>query len=176
MRGRRIDECHGQLATLDAIVFFSAAILVSSVLLSYDLSGTKDSGVGPTQDPANLLDVFLRASIGKEIVLELGEHVTIRSDDQIGECMILEIGALSQGMPLTVFQPLNQEFSIALDRLCDTTFRYRLVVQNADSEEVLQVGMDVDRECGNIFASSMSMRDVRGADYLVILSIFAEGS
>lgn len=170
MSGRRGADSGGQLATLDAIVFFSAAILVSSVLLSYGLEATKGAEIRPTRDPANMLDVFLRASIGVDITLDLSERVVVRSNEQIGECLAIELRELVGGSPVESFLPLNQQLSNVLLRLCGHSLQHRLVVLDKSSHEVLAIGMDLDRGARNAFASSMELRD-DGMDYVVILVI-----
>jgi hypothetical protein len=171
LSGRHRFDCHGQLATLDAIVFFSAAILVSSVLLSYGIEARDSAEIGPTRDPANLLEVFLKASVGVDLTLDLGVRVTVRSNEQIGECLSIELRGLSEGIPVKAFLPLNQQLSEALNRLCGLSFHHRLVVLDQASEEVLAIGMDIDGDARNVFASSMNMRDVDGSDYLVMMVI-----
>lgn len=171
MSGKLRADRQGQLATLDAIVFFSAAILVSSVLLSYGLETPQSAEIRPTRDPANLLEVFLRASVGADIILDLGERTVIRSNEQIGECLNIEVRGLFEGLPVKAFLPLNQQFSDALERLCGLSLQHRLVVLDQTSEEVLAIGMDIDGDAKNAFASSMDMRDVDGTDYLVMLVI-----
>jgi len=173
LSGRHLADRQGQLATLDAVVFFSAAILVSSVLLSYGLEAPQIADFRPTRDPANMLDVFLRASVGVEIILDLGERAVIRNNEQIGECLNIELRGLSEGLPVKAFLPLNEQFSDTLQRLCGLSFHYRLVVLDQTSKEVLAIGMDIDRDARNAFASSMDMRDVDGTDYLVMLVISA---
>ena len=171
MSGRHRANRQGQLATLDAIVFFSAAIVVSSVLLSYGLEAPQSAEIRSTRDPANLLEVFLRASVGVDIILDLGERAVIRSNEQMGECLAIELRGLSEGLPVKAFLPLNQQFSDALQRLCGLSFHHRLVVLDQTSEEILAIGMDIDGDARNAFASSMDMRDVDGTDYLVMLVI-----
>ncbi len=171
MSGRKRADLQGQLATLDAIVFFSAAILVSSVLLSYGLAPPQGAEIRPTKDPANVLDVFLRASVGVEVTLDLGERLVVGSNEQIGECLNIELRGLSEGMPIKAFLPLNQQFSDALQRLCGLALHPRLVVLDQTSEEVLAIGMDAGGDARNAFASSTKMRDVDGSDYLVMLVI-----
>lgn len=171
MSGRHRADRQGQLATLDAIVFFSAAILVSSVLLSYGLETPQSAEIRPTRDPANLLEVFLRASVGVDIILDLGERAVIRSNEQMGECLNIELRGLSEGLPVKAFLPLNEQFSDTLQRLCGLSFHHRLVALDPTSEEVLAIGMDIEGDARNAFASSMVMRDVDGTDYLLMLVI-----
>jgi hypothetical protein len=174
--GRDRADRQGQLATLDAIVFFSAAMVVSSVLLSYGLEAPQLAETGPGHDPANVLEVFLEASVGTTIVLDPGERTTIRENEQIGECLGIELSELSEGMPLSAFLPLNLRFSDILDRLCGLSCPHRLTVLDETSEQVLAIGTDIAAVTGDAFASSMDMRDVNGIDYVVILIILTGAS
>jgi hypothetical protein len=54
-----------------------------------------------------VLDVFLTASVGVEIILDIGERVVIRNNEQIGECLNIELRGLSEGLPVKAFLPLN---------------------------------------------------------------------
>jgi len=153
------------------MVFFSAAILVSSVLLSYGIDATQSAESRSSRDPANVLEVFLMSSIGVEIVLDLGERIVIGSNEQVGECLNIELSGLSEGMPVSGFLPLNQQFSDALQRLCGPSSIYRLVALDQASTEVMAIGTDLGADAENAFASSVDMRDVDGMDYLVMLVI-----
>jgi hypothetical protein len=171
LSGKRRAARGGQLATLDAIVFFSASILVSSVLLTYGIEATETTETKPTRNPANLLEVFLMASIGVSMNLDLGERAVIRSNEQIGDCLSIELRGLSQGLPEEAFLPLNHQLSIVLQRLCGLSVVHRLVVLDHTSEEVLAIGMDIDRSARNVFASSIDLGDIDGKGYLVMLVI-----
>lgn len=173
MSGRLGEDSHGQLATLDAIVFFSAALLASSVILSYGLGAHEVTIAGACRDPGDLLEVFLGASVGEELVLDLPERTVIGSNERIGECLNLELCSVLAGTSGEAFLPLNQLLSEALDRLCGPMLHHRLVMLDSGSDEVLAMGPDVGADARDAYASSTVMRDVSGADYLLVLILAA---
>jgi len=153
------------------MVFFTAAILVSSILLSYGIDATQSAESRSSRDPANMLEVFLMASIGVDTTIDLGEGIVIGGNEQVGECLNIELHGLSEGLPVSVFMPLNQQLSDVLQRLCGPSYLYRLVALDQASTEVMAIGADIGRDSENAFASSVDMRDVDGMDYLVMLVI-----
>ena len=157
-------------------MFFSAAMLVSSILLSYGVGTPSRPELGPNQDPANLLEVFLRSSVGFDVTLSPGEDLVVRSHDQVGECIMVELEALGKGLPIEVFLPLNQHLSDVLERICDSSHGHRLTVSSNASGEVLVFGSDVVEGARNAFAGSMILHALDGKDYLAVLVISARPS
>ncbi len=117
MSGRRRFGRGGQLALMDAMVFFAVAMLASSVLLSYSRSQPLDplgdaDGAG---DPAEVLRVFLRASVGAEI--ELWDGLTIAGCEPVADCLMAEACWISQGAAPSSFEELDIVLLAMLEKI-----------------------------------------------------------
>ena len=169
MFGRPREKCAGQLATLDAIVFFSAAILVSSTLLAY---ATPQGDAGFTEldiDPASLLEVLLRASIGEEIHVSVGGLAQIRGNDEIGECLMAEVHALREGVDPLAFVDLNRVVGRIMASVCGPCVNpYLVVLEKEDNCVVLAVPYAVV-DARDAFASSIDLVDIDGSKCIVEL-------
>jgi len=169
LHGRLHEEYAGQLATLDAIVFFGAAILVSSTLLAYAMPASDAGVVELDIEPASMLEVLLRASIGEDIRLSVGGPALIRENDEIGECLIAEVHALREGVNPLAFADLNRAFGHVMDSVCGPCIDAQLVVlEKEDNYVVLEVPHKVS-EVTNAFASSIELVDADGSRYIVEL-------
>ena len=113
MSGPSDGRTSGQLALMDAMVFFAASIVISSAILSQtfreDLSATDASVQETLPDPASLLAILLRTSIGTELVLDFGKGFVVHPDTTVGEVLSVEVPALSSGVDEIVFSGLNRE-------------------------------------------------------------------
>lgn len=121
---RRIGQS-GQLALMDALVFFMVAMAISSVLLYYSGLGTTwtedDLGQGMS-DPHEILGVLLRSSIGREITVSLEVPRYISWDTEVGVCMLLEAEAIVDGMAPEAFEELNKTVLDILRSLCNPVY------------------------------------------------------
>lgn len=170
MFGSHRPDRSGQLATLDAIVFFAAAMVISGVLLSYARSGTVERpDAVPYPDPENLLEVFLRASIGQTVTLDIGGSVVVRGNDPIGECLLMESRALTEGLPVEPFRPMNDIFLETLEESCGPGFQPRISVLTCEGAEILSIGARSPPLVREAFAGSSELYDEDGMCYLVVL-------
>lgn len=112
MSGARVGNGGGQLALLDAIVFFSVAILISSLILSQSyaesLEGPQYSDSCYGCDASSVFEVLLRSSIGETIVVDGLRTFTIHSEATVCECLSMELSALISGEQEDAFESLNE--------------------------------------------------------------------
>lgn len=96
---------------MDAVVFFSVAVLISSILLSRTLHEYRDEITAPefeaAYDASSFLEVLLRGSIGESMGLDTTALITIRPTTTVGECLAMEAAALLDGELPDAFQEMN---------------------------------------------------------------------
>lgn len=169
MLGKPHTDCAGQLATLDAIVFFSASILVSSTLLAYALPEGERGLDEIDIDPASMLEVLLRASVGEEIRLEVNGMALIRANDEIGECLMAEVHALGEGVDIAAFDALNGALARIMNSVCGPCISPHLSVLDKEDDSVVLALPDLASDSRNAFASSLELTDLDGSRYIVEL-------
>jgi hypothetical protein len=96
---------------MDALVFFAISMVISSVFLSQaylDSRGGDSEIDGDARlDPASILAVLLRTSIGANLTLDLDKELRVRPTDSVGECLSVEALAVASGVPSETFDVLN---------------------------------------------------------------------
>lgn len=120
----------GQLALLDAMVFFSIAMLVSSILV-LQTEACSDAAVGisdgsPTS-VGGMLAALMTASIGQPVKIDLGPGLTVLGQESVAECLSAELYALGSGSGPALFAELNEAVLGLLDSLTLAAFRGWLV-------------------------------------------------
>ena len=171
MSGKIGDE--GQLALMDAMVFFVAAIAVSGVLVSsVETSPSSEGNSQPGVNVDEALAVILHSSLGSDIeVLVGGENVTLSRNDAIVDCLLLEAHAIAEGDDVAGFVRLNLMvmdimttiFMPYLEpsfRLLDTSGRIPIVLVSIPSE-----WPDVQLA----YAAGAKISDASGGEFLVQL-------
>ena len=125
MSGELDDDEKGQLALLDAVVFFLIATTVSAFVwceanlrgeLSEDLAGQT------TPRTAEMLSSFLSASISRFLVLELPQKVVIREETTISECISYEAECVLGGLEQSLFAPVNHALEDVLENLAGSSW------------------------------------------------------
>ncbi len=170
MSGRPHWREGGQLAALDAMVFFAAALVVSCLILSYDTDSSVGGGGGICIDPDEALSVFLDASVGSEVALQIGDPIVIRPVDQAGECLLVELQALSEGLQASAFDPLNEILCGILADICEP-YKWNLSVLVDPAYCILALGCDSVDDAVSVFAGSTNLEDHRGRTYLAVLTV-----
>lgn len=114
---------------MDAIVFFIAAMAISTVVLSYSVpsSGQVDSLDGDL-NAGEILDVFLRASVCERLTLQVGRPILVDGHEDVAACLALEISALDAGIAESAFAGLNSILERTLISVCSQAFDPHLVV------------------------------------------------
>ncbi|MDH3364790.1 MAG: hypothetical protein OEM29_02125 [Thermoplasmata archaeon] len=101
----------GQLALMDAMVFFAVAILISSLqLCMYRVEAVPDDvNANPASrcNPESILPVFLKASLGARCVVQLDRPLDVPAHTTVSECLAAEATAVLRGEPVDSFDSLN---------------------------------------------------------------------
>lgn len=173
MSGRLDRRCEAQLAVLDAVVFFIAAMAISTVLMSYVRTGVDQSldDKGGRSDPAEVLQAFMRASIGERVTLQIDTQVCIEPSEDVASCLAAEIAALRQGVAPEVFANLDSLMERILRSVSSPALEpHLLVLEPGDPspKTLLTLGGVPGRgECS--YASSCTLGMQGGAECLVEL-------
>lgn len=142
MYGEADDE--GQLAVLDAMVFFSIAGLVASMIMCQATGAWRSQdGFGDDLecgiDPGVLLRAFLPASIGQGITLTGPPALEVRPHDSVAECLLAQVQAILVGSDID-FSPLNEVLLGNLEDLCPPGWAPHLSVYwDGSSEPLLKI-------------------------------------
>ncbi len=106
---------------MDAIVFFSVALLISSIMLSRTYHEYRDEVEAPEFDAAydasSFLEVLLRGSIGEGMSLNITGHITTRPTITVGECLAMEASALLDGESADAFRGMNDLILVIAGRM-----------------------------------------------------------
>ena len=173
---RRWIDRHGQLALVDAVVFFTAMLLVSGILVAFcrtDSQAYSPVNNGSRNDPATVLQVFLKTSLGASVGLLHPTPVTLESRSEAAECLAVEVHAIGHGIPVSSFKPLNDLLLGVLETVCGPSQLPCLEVlrlADAQPEVVLRLGVEAS-EASSIRASSVELPGTGGADYFVTLEL-----
>lgn len=172
MSGKSDDD--GQLALLDAMVFFAIALVISSSLLglSRDRSGESDDR---WQMPfvESALKAFLGASLGERVILALDGGVVLEPWERVGGCLMAELHSIRDGLPESEFGPLNAVLLSTLDGIVPGPFTYSLLAYEPSSspEPLLCLSKEGCTATGDRYASSVPMSDQDGAELLLVLEL-----
>lgn len=179
MRGKSWHARDGQLALLDAMVFFAIAMLVTDVCFSY-LVQTSTSGLDRPGiercDPGTILGVFLEASLGRSIVIPSSPEAELERGDQVSDCILVEMECIEGGGDPLVFASLNELFLGILLRICPPGMSPLLVSYCAArliGEPVLIVSDPTwtTHERADVRAASATMSSSEQHVYLVVLKL-----
>lgn len=111
MSPRRESSDRGQLALMDAMVFFAVMLLICSLQLSMCREeGVYDDmhfGLAGRSDPDSVLPVLLKASIGVRCFVNLESQLEVLACTTVAECLAAEAVAVLRGAPLDSFDELN---------------------------------------------------------------------
>jgi hypothetical protein len=138
---RRIGQS-GQLALMDALVFFMVAMAISSILLYYSssgITGTQDDHGQGMSDPHEILGVLLRSSIGREITVSQDVPRHISWDNEVSVCLLLEAEAIVDGMPPEAFDELNDAVLDLLRSLCNPVYEPFLSVMAVEDSGTARI-------------------------------------
>lgn len=157
---------------MDSMVFFAAALAVCGVLVSYarplveprtDLQGDAD--------PAEILRVLLRASIGRPVSIDLEGSYRLDGTEDVATCIAVEVRALSSGASQMVFSSLNAIILEMMNSLCNPVFKPFLIVYDLDDglpSPVLKLPYE-EADSENRYASSTEIPGDDGNPYKAIL-------
>lgn len=122
MSGSLRAEEDGQLAVMDAVVFFAIAALVSSMTFSFAASTTgSDHAVlqdSLAESASEILGVFMRCSVGIALSVGLDPPVTVPGSEQVSDLLSCELEALLLGWPEAAFGHVNGALLDLLESMC----------------------------------------------------------
>jgi len=172
LHGDRFRRESGQLALLDALVFFSIAILVSGVMISYVGFSSGDAMTGacePPRDVAEVLSALMAASIGSAVESQTGLEVS--GHESIAECLSAELYALSLNVERQMFDGLNAAIGEAVEPLSGPLFDWLIIVVDPDgsSDEPCLVIPESHALSSLAYAASTELPCSDGVLYTVIL-------
>lgn len=172
MSGRLKKDRRGQLALMDSMVFFAAALAVCGVLASYarPLVEPRTDPQGDA-DPAEILPVLLRASIGRQVSIDLESSYNLDGTEDVATCIAVEVHALSSGANQEVFSSLNAIILEMMTSLCNPAFEPFLIVYDLDDglpSPILKLPHE-ETDSENRFASSTEVPGDDGNPYKAIL-------
>lgn len=164
----------GQLAFMDAMVFFAIAMLLSGALLAQVRSASDEYSVvvgGAEVDAANMLEVLMAVSIGQTLAITLEKTIVIASHEQVSECLRAELHALASGAEPEAFDALNEAVAEALRALAGPCMRASLVASfgEGSSDEPL---LEIPGRChpaGLAYASSVDLPCGDGVVFKILL-------
>ena len=172
MYGKSRTRDTGQLAVLDAVVFFSSALVISSLLLYYGLGqGSPVIIEKIAEDPSEILAVYLRASLGTTVLLPGNPEVVVRETDTVGDCLLAEASSLSRGDEPIRFSLLNSILCGALDSVCGLCVNPHLLVENVSDGAIVIALPDLPGEATDARAASMEL-EADGNIFLFELVLF----
>ena len=174
MSGRSKRAHFGQLALLDAVVFFVIAIAVSSMMFYYANGEAVSRAPAAPEgqfDPDAVFRVFLHASLGEEIILELDGGTRISASSEIAECIQIELGALVLGADVGHFEALNERLLMILKATCSTLLTPYLLVTwfHEEGNEILLVLPGAPPHSHTRYASSVELPGMNGSAFLLTL-------
>lgn len=174
MYGKPGRSTRGQLALMDAVVFFVIAMTISCILVYYARAELARPGARPSDDqsdPEAVLQVFLRASLGEDVVLDLNGGARVSAGSEIAECITVEVDALVLGANLSDFRPLNERYVATLEAICSPVMEPYLVATHLSEEgERLMFSIPGDLpSSGTRYASSAELPCKDGSLFLLTL-------
>ena len=159
---------------MDAVVFFVIAIAISSMMFYY----VREEAVhAPSMrpegqsDPEAVLRVFLRASLGEEIVLEMGREIHVSAYTDIAECLQIELDALALGAAVGDFAPINERLCEILNETCSAVLDpYLVSVQLLGEGNKRMFSLPSEPpDSGTRYASSVKLAGADGSTFLLTL-------
>lgn len=174
MSGRDRGSSFGQLALMDAVVFFVIAIAISSMMFYY---AREEAIHAPSMrpegqsDPEAVLRVFLRASLGEEIVLDLDREIHVSANSEIAECLQIELDALTLGAAVSDFAPMNERLSEILEATCSAVMDpYLVSLQLLSEGDKWMFSLPCEPpDSSTRYASSTELAGADGSTYLLML-------
>lgn len=168
-----------QLALMDALMFFTAAMVISAVLSGYVGRGPAAAGpVAGSSDAEDILRVFLRASLGTKVTIGWPHEVILSGAESVGECLASEASALCAGCPSAAFGELNACLLSAAKNLTGPRFcPYILVFESERNSTSPCIALpEVPTADKNLLAGSALLPAIDGLEFVVVLVLYPAAS
>jgi len=160
---------------MDAVVFFVIAMAISGMMFYYargEVVQSPSMRLDGQADPEAVLRVFLHASVGEEMVLEIDGEIHVPAYSEISECLRIELDALALGGNLTDFASMNERLFGILESICSAALDpYLTAVRLLDegNQRILSLPSGPP-DSDTLYASSAELPSVdAGSAYLLTL-------
>lgn len=166
----------GQLAAMDAVLFFLIAGAISSLML-VNVLGSQDPGDLGREETlsgraAEMLRSFLDASLGRKVVLFVDEsELVVSPASRIADCICAELAGLENGVDQVAFSDLNVALCSALDSMAGASVTAYICVhdmEDASTWPVLSLPAPPP-DSPNVYGSSCVLGDGLAARYVAVL-------
>lgn len=141
MSTRTAHDSVGQIALMDAMVFFAVALLICSIQLSTYREGAEpDDQFAESDgrsDPGCVLPVFLRASIGTATSVRVDCGLAVPAHTTISDCLAAEATALVRGVTEDAFSDLNRLILGAAKNLSHPTMNPHVILNHHTEHGVI---------------------------------------
>lgn len=134
-------------------------------------NGTEEEGAAGFCDPADLLVVLMRASVGTSMELNTSPSVTVTGYEEFSEVLSFELDELDSGTPIELFAEFNDILCGTLSGACTPAMEPHLVAFREDGsyDEPLLAVPSVPDPTALAFAGSVTLPSQLGGLYIVIL-------
>ena len=135
----------GQLALMDALVFLTVALVVSSMMLEQVGGPTEEGSFFGNDFPYmtnEVLTVVMRASLGEQVTVELWQRFVLPAETSFGEVLLLEAMAVLEGGDEAAFEEVETLLLGVLDSLLGPSLRGHLLVVVCEDVETTVVAIE----------------------------------
>ena len=179
MYGERERGRAGQLALMDAMVFFALTMLICSVqLLQLHRELSADDSLDLAEgrrNPLGLLRAFLGTSIGCRMTLDMVPEVVVRPETKVADCLVTEAICLIDGGAASVFDEMNRAL-LAIVANASARFALSCLCVDSSTEGVgsrlLTLGHCDEASGGNSYAASSELMTYGSSRITVTLVLF----
>ena len=131
----------------------------------------REDGSAGFCDPADLLAVLMRASVGTSMEFDTSPSVTVTGYEEFSEVLSFELDELDSGTPVELFAEFNDHLCGTLSGACTPAMEPHLVAFREDGsydELVLAIPSAPD-PTALAFAGSVTLPRQSGGQYIVVL-------
>jgi len=157
---------------MDALVFFSVAMLVSAAMLAHVPSPSGEA-MSPSGNPPVCVDEMLEAILATSIgqVPGVGGGFELTGREPVSECLSAELYALASGIDVLEFACLNDAVGDIMGSVCGQAFCPHLIVihPSGSSDEPCLAVPGPCGPCRIAYASSAELPCEDGLLYTVTL-------
>jgi len=169
--GKRRRDDGGQLALLDAMVFFAVSSMICATMASHAVNRSQALEAAALGEPNTdeMLSVFLSASVGASIGLE-GLSVELAGYESFSEVLFLVSAMVMDGQDENLLEPVLSLCSHVLADLCAPWSPLLVLSAEADGNmaSLLEVGEQAVSDADK-YAASQSLGEHGGVGVVVTL-------
>ena len=170
MSGRIESDDLGQLAIMDAVVFFAGAILISSSILSFsNIQPAIEEQSDASLEASYLLDCVLSASIGSNLSVDAGHPMHLSRQTLVRDCIAFEGDCLFRGVEASGFSDLNLIVMRMLKECAPPSVDPCLLIVYKSYSEPLLALPHIPDDVRERIASSVTLTLEGGSEIMVVL-------